>query len=1499
MAFDSEMLAAALQTPVIDEEERISSFGLSPSQVRTTRRSSVQEAMRLPNTKLLLRRASREHVHLSDVAAAAVAAAKAAKEEREKELTIEERKQALLDEARARRDEIVNLVRTGKPFKPTRRRSSVASVRDVEDAQVQEEKVDSATEDYSVDSSSDSSSSDDLRRLPRLHQIDGEEAAAATASDEAEIPLPSGSKSNGAKLTCVETEAGVAKRLQHLTPRRAVHTTRLRALGLDLSELTSRLTDARADKDNAKLMAGLTPRKTRQNNHEDGGDDTPQSARVPSPPRSALKKNNGSFTARTARVKANANRRTKKLPPLPLVGSNAAASFRLGQNDGPYSFDESYWVRGFDNDSDVNQVLSACAISELAQPRNAPLQMSMQLNEARRMTSEVTLLQRRLQGEAAKIGDHHANSPTPGAAHALRLSLCGARQANAAAIAIRSSTEALTSVLLPECNLGDSGCSLVCSALQETPHVTDLDLRRNRLSPRAMDSICALLFKFSNPREHGNVGIQSLVLSDNPLRDTGMRRLSHALSNNRRLTALSISSCGIADAGALALGDLLRVTTTIVSLDVSWNALNRTDKGAVSIADGIAANISLRKLNLCHCSLYDTGGSKVAYALRDNMELMHVDLSSNTLERDTCMVLAESLGVAEIGPSPAKFSAAIKNGELKCILPSSKDDETPRAPPFYLSLADNPLGYEGTLQLLRALARSRRAKFPNDAPDGFAGTEIPLPVVNLTACAFLSAFEEEASLFDESSPAGRYKLKLSDPSHRFAAIELCRLRLQQGRGCWQNCKLDGAPWDPVSPTLEAAIEAAALEDSGEPGQSPRRVPGCQPEALIPSEGFLELDFVVVARPPRDAKALTEGMFVSLWEVSASKSVVKVSDSWRVSLARLLANAAYFTADQVRRILASFNWPGMMRLEAAMTLFGRVIDPHRIDIMQEPMSPQERDTFNQRLGILAMFSPLNPTGRYALNLGRQVDVAIAKRCLHIFTNEQIVRESELAVSAEVLGTRANASKGGIASLLQAALGASDLANHPKNSFYFYASAEVECFRNAFIDGKPLSIRDPDWDVPLHGSLRFDFVSCKGNNRLERPMAAMAFAKLIDQVSGKTPLNTPELMEIARATKVFKLFSSWGTAPAGGETDSVHLPSIMPNFQAAETMNEEKEDIGAEQMLRVRRRRRSIVAPMLDLAQLNLPHSSADEDANKVDSAKSEQYDAAGDDECFGEEDDTGAFQVEKTENASEDGDELGSPQARVGLGAKTLERRGFLPLTAAKLKLLRDLSLYEWLSCEQLASVVEHLPRPLVKGNLDASGAVQKVLSITPRVESLVLFFGRCTNPRRFARVVRKISPGEQIGLMRRLGYLNVVTMLDPDMHYLLRLGRSDERDMCKRLVRLAARFYTVGEPCFRNLQLNGRPVNFVEDGKLWALLTSNSAESQNVVEFDFVANAEMRRNASVAFVQSYWRKVLRSERWDMRRQRGEAARTIQRWWRSVDLTSIRYNRSGEEIVRNL
>ena len=150
-------------------------------------------------------------------------------------------------------------------------------------------------------------------------------------------------------------------------------------------------------------------------------------------------------------------------------------------------------------------------------------------------------------------------------------------------------------------------------------------------------------------------------------------------------------------------------------------------------------------------------------------------------------------------------------------------------------------------------------------------------------------------------------------------------------------------------------------------------------------------------------------------------------------------------------------------------------------------------------------------------------------------------------------------------------------------------------------------------------------------------------------------------------------------------------------------------------------------------------------------------------------------------------------------------------------------------------------------------------------------------------------------MMRRLGYLNVVNLLDADMHYILRLERPDEREMMRRLVRVAVRSYLPGEPNILNLQINGRPVKFAEDGKLWTLLTDNSENPTNVIEFDFKATPELRRNAAVAYVQSHWRRVLLSERWNERILRTDAAVFIQRWWRVVLMWIVeKRNRPQEE-----
>ena len=90
-------------------------------------------------------------------------------------------------------------------------------------------------------------------------------------------------------------------------------------------------------------------------------------------------------------------------------------------------------------------------------------------------------------------------------------------------------------------------------------------------------------------------------------------------------------------------------------------------------------------------------------------------------------------------------------------------------------------------------------------------------------------------------------------------------------------------------------------------------------------------------------------------------------------------------------------------------------------------------------------------------------------------------------------------------------------------------------------------------------------------------------------------------------------------------------------------------------------------------------------------------------------------------------------------------------------------------------------------------------------------------------------------------------------------------------------------------------MKFAEDGKLWTLLTDNSENPTNVIEFDFKATPELRRNAAVAYVQSHWRRVLLSERWNERILRTDAAVFIQRWWRVVLMWIVeKRNRPQEE-----
>lgn len=74
--------------------------------------------------------------------------------------------------------------------------------------------------------------------------------------------------------------------------------------------------------------------------------------------------------------------------------------------------------------------------------------------------------------------------------------------------------------------------------------------------------------------------------------------------------------------------------------------------------------------------------------------------------------------------------------------------------------------------------------------------------------------------------------------------------------------------------------------------------------------------------------------------------------------------------QAAELLKSFEWR-MDRIEAASVLFGRVVDPKNIDIITRNFSETECRMLFSSLGILAFFSPDNPTARYSLDMSRQV------------------------------------------------------------------------------------------------------------------------------------------------------------------------------------------------------------------------------------------------------------------------------------------------------------------------------------------------------------------------------------------------------------------------------------------------------------------------------------------------------------------------------------------------
>ena len=136
---------------------------------------------------------------------------------------------------------------------------------------------------------------------------------------------------------------------------------------------------------------------------------------------------------------------------------------------------------------------------------------------------------------------------------------------------------------------------------------------------------------------HGNTHVTTINIQDSNIVDEGGAAIVNALMDNRSVTTLNLCANGFAeyDASApyisgtaiAAIAELLKVTKTLTSLNLSGNELNPAS--IVVLCEGLKANTSVTTLHLDHVDMGGNGVIAMGEALEVNRTLKHLTADNN------------------------------------------------------------------------------------------------------------------------------------------------------------------------------------------------------------------------------------------------------------------------------------------------------------------------------------------------------------------------------------------------------------------------------------------------------------------------------------------------------------------------------------------------------------------------------------------------------------------------------------------------------------------------------------------------------------------------------------------------------------------------------------------------------------------------------------------------------------------------------------------------------
>mmetsp|Transcript_31576 Transcript_31576/g.87072 ORF Transcript_31576/g.87072 Transcript_31576/m.87072 type:complete len:421 (-) Transcript_31576:153-1415(-) len=153
-----------------------------------------------------------------------------------------------------------------------------------------------------------------------------------------------------------------------------------------------------------------------------------------------------------------------------------------------------------------------------------------------------------------------------------------------------------------------------------------------------MQGLPTLLSHLDQNRESSTLSLAYASISDE-----GVAEVSKFIRDNPFVKYLDLRGNNIQAKGAMSLANGIKLNRSIRSLNLKWNAIGRDPSGVSALCDALKANLTVGHLDLRNNRINNVGAKYIGQMLTANTTITHIDLSWNDLGVDGGIQLLDGL----------------------------------------------------------------------------------------------------------------------------------------------------------------------------------------------------------------------------------------------------------------------------------------------------------------------------------------------------------------------------------------------------------------------------------------------------------------------------------------------------------------------------------------------------------------------------------------------------------------------------------------------------------------------------------------------------------------------------------------------------------------------------------------------------------------------------------------------------------------------------------------